>query len=138
MHTAMTLERPYRRTEKRGHVQSPPRCRRGGSIIGRACWLTLLLIFTVPIIVHAGDVYGRVIEKTSTFRPGDEITISGRDPNGNAMSVTAKTDKDGRYKISLPPGTYQVKFGKDNKTFMGRVQSFPQATHQDIVLLPAR
>jgi hypothetical protein len=106
--------------------------------IGPASWLLLLLIFTVPVTVYAGDVYGRVMDKTGTFKPGDEVMITGRDPNGNAMSVTAGTDKDGRYKISLPPGTYQVKFSKGNKTFEGRVQSFPQATHQDIVLLPAR
>jgi len=118
--------------------QSPPRCRRRGPIIAQACWLSLFLIFAAPITVYAGDVYGRVMEKTRTFKPGDEITVSGRDPGGNTITVRARTDKDGRYRIFLPPGTYQVEFSRDNRTFKGRVQSFPQATHQDIVLFQGR
>ncbi len=135
MHDAMTIERPCHVTKNQGNrEQSLPRYRRLASIVAQVCWLSLFLIFVAPVAVYAGDVYGRVIEKTGTFKPGDEITISGRDSSGNTISVIARTDKDGRYRLSLPPGNYQVEFTKGNQTFKGRVQSLPGASHQDIVL----
>ena len=99
-------------------------------------WLAIIFIFFFTISAEADMVSGRVYDKTRTFRPGDEITISGRDPNGNLISVKARTDaKDGSYKLFLPPGAYEVEFKKDNKTLRGKIQSFPQPIQQNIYLI---
>ena len=99
-------------------------------------WLAIILIFFFTLSAEADIVSGRVYDKTRTFRPGDEITISGRDPNGNFISVKVQTDKkDGSYRVSLPPGTYEVEFKKNNKTLKGKIQSFPQPIQQNIYLI---
>lgn len=99
-------------------------------------WLAITLIFFFALSAEADIVSGRVHDSTRTFRAGDEITISGKDPNGNLISVRARTDaKDGSYRISLPPGIYEVEFKKDNKTLKGKIQSFPRPIQQDIFLI---
>ena len=102
----------------------------------KAGWLAIILFFFFALSAEADTISGRVYDSTRMFRPGDEITISGRDPNGNSISIRAKTDKkDGSYRVSLPPGTYEVEFRKDNKTLRGKIQSFPQPIQQDIYLI---
>jgi hypothetical protein len=99
-------------------------------------WLAIILIFFFTLSAEADIVSGRVYDSTRTFRPGDEITITGKDPNGNRISVKAPTDKkDGSYRVSLPPGIYEVEFKKDNKTLRGKIQSFPRPIQQDIYLI---
>ena len=99
-------------------------------------WLAIILILFFAISAEADMVSGRVYDKTRTFQPGDEITISGRDPNGNFISVRAQTDrKDGSYKLFLPPGAYEVELKKENKTLRGKIRSFPQPIQQDIYLI---
>ncbi len=104
---------------------------------GRAAWFTVVLVLCFALSAEADIVYGRVYDATKKyFQPGDSITISRTDANGNLISVTAKTDKkDGGYSVSLPPGAYDVEFRKNDKILKGKIQSFPRPNHQDIHLL---
>jgi hypothetical protein len=126
----MSKVRPYllKQTIKRYYVS--------GSFIWRVGWLVFVLILFLALSAEADTISGRVYDSTHTFRPGDEITISGRDPNGNFISVKVQTDKkDGSYRVFLPPGTYEVEFKKDNKILKGKIQSFPQPIQQNIYLI---
>ncbi len=99
-------------------------------------WLVIVFISLSTISAEAEIVSGRIYDATRTFRVGDEITIFGKDPRGNLISVKAPTDKrDGSYRVFLPPGTYDVEFKKGNKTLRGKIQSFPQPVQQDIYLI---
>ena len=106
------------------------------SFILLATFIANALCLCVIQSAEAGIVYGRVFDATKTFRPGDEIMISGKDPNGNSISVGAKTDaKQGGYSISIPPGLYVVEFRRNGRILKGRIQSFPGPIRQDIYLL---
>ncbi len=104
---------------------------------GKTAWFTIVLVLCFTLSAEADIVYGRVYDATKRyFQPGDSITISRTDANGNLISVTAKTDrKDGGYRVSLPPGAYDVEFKKNGKTLKGKIQSFPRPNRQDIHLL---
>jgi hypothetical protein len=106
-------------------------------LAGRATGFSMVLVLCFTLSAEADIVYGRVYDATNKyFQPGDNITISRTDPNGNLLSVTAKTDKkDGGYSVTLPPGTYDVEFKKNDKTLRGKIQSFPRPNRQDIHLL---
>ncbi len=89
-------------------------------------WLSIIFVFSFALSAQADIVTGRVYDKTGTFQPGDVIIINN-DP-------VQTNKKDGSYRVFLPPGTYDVSLERDN-TLKGKVQSFPQPSHQDIYLL---
>lgn len=85
-------------------------------------WLSIIFVFSFALSAQADIVTGRVYDNTGEFKPGDEIVINGK---------TVKTGKNGSYRIFLEPGTYDVHYDG----LKGKVQSFPQPSHQDIYLI---
>ena len=83
----------------------------------------LLLGASIP--VEAGIVYGAV----SGGHPGDMVIVY----KNNRELVRVDVDSDGKYRVFLDPGKYQITVKKtDGHTLKRVIQSFEGVSRQDI------
>jgi len=92
----------------------------------------LLLCFVIS--AEADIVYGRVYDNTGALLCDVQIKITGKDQNGNVFTVAVTTNRDGSYKVFIPPGAHKVEFTKGIDKLEAWILSYPEPFHQDIYL----
>ncbi len=94
--------------------------------LSMVCLVSVLLLFlgfSVP--AEAGMVSGRVFLNDKPLQNQTFTLESGQ------FRVNVQTDNDGRFSISIAPGTYTVKFpGSENQI----LKSYPEPLQRDIYL----
>ncbi len=102
-----------------------------------AMTIFLLLFFMVMAPdSHAGMVYGKIRDNR------ERIVASGTTmlENSNGRTIRIRVDREGNYKISIPPGYYRVihRNQAGRIDYEGWLSSSPNASQQDIKMIPAR
>ncbi len=97
-------------------------------------FLAFALLLCFAISAEADIVYGRVYDDTGTLLRDVQIKIIGKDQNGNVFTVAVTTNRDGSYKVFIPPGAHKVEFTKGIDKLEAWILSYPEPFHQDIYL----
>ncbi len=97
-------------------------------------FLSFALLLCFAISAEADIVYGRVYDDSGALLRDIQIKIIGKDQNGNVFTVAVTTNRDGSYKVFIPPGAHKVEFTRGIDKLEAWILSYPEPFHQDIYL----